>query len=48
MVATPPDVLTTPTKDSKTPTKRKTASDDSESESEETTPLKKTKKEESK
>lgn len=46
MVATPPDVLTTQNKD-KSPVKRKSASDDSDSESEESTPLKKLKKEES-
>lgn len=46
MVATPPDVLTAQVKD-KTPTKRKSASGDSDSETEETTPLKKLKKEES-
>lgn len=45
MVSTPPDALATQNKD-KTPTKRKSASDDSDSEPEDTTPIKKIKKEE--
>lgn len=46
MVSTPPDVLSSQSKE-KTPVKRKTASDESDSESEDnTTPIKKSKKEE--
>lgn len=45
MVSTPPDALSVQSKD-KTPIKRKTASEDSDSESEDSTPIKKPKKEE--